>query len=372
MLLEMVRSQLGRHKLRTALTIASIFIGVFLLVTMVSFSEGIQVTLDEYVGSFAGLITITEGDGDGASMDMMAMMSGEIDDSIIAEIEALSDVEIAEGMSYTITEAGQVAGLNPRAWSMMGLDVGFQDGDMFEEDSDNEIIVGSLLAKTGDYTVGDEIEIKKKKYEIVGVMETIGSAGDDASIYMPLEEGQWVSGKEDKVMVIMALAVNLEDTENVARQIMDEFDDITAISDKEMLRQIDTMMGQMNVMIYALGLISAIISGIVIMNVMFMSVNERTTEIGAMKALGATNKQVLTEIITESVTMSMIGGVLALFVSFLVATTLNNVMGSRMAVVTFRLIVGALLFSGFLGALGGYIPAKRAAKINPIEALRYE
>jgi|TARA_Y100000034_G_scaffold91079_1_gene109800 putative ABC transport system permease protein len=372
MLLEMVRSQLGRHKLRTGLTIASIFIGVFLLVTMVSFSEGIQVTLDEYVGSFAGIITITEGDGDGGSMDMMAMMSGEIDDSIIAEIEAMGDVDFAEGMSYTITDAGQVAGLNPRAWSMYGMDVGFQDGDMFDVDADNEIIVGSLLAKTGDYTVGDEIEIKSKKYEIVGVMETIGSAGDDASIYMPLKEAQWVSGKEDKVMAIMAKALNLEDTENVARQIMDEFDDINAMSDKEMLRQVDTMMGQINVMIYALGLISAIISGIVIMNVMFMSVNERTVEIGAMKALGATNKQVLTEIITESIVMSMIGGILAIFAAFLVATTLNTAMGSRMAAVTLRLVIGALIFSGFLGSLGGYIPARRAAKINPIEALRYE
>jgi putative ABC transport system permease protein len=144
------------------------------------------------------------------------------------------------------------------------------------------------------------------------------------------------------------------------------------MSDKELLRQVDTLLGQINVMIYALGLISAIISGIVIMNVMFMSVNERTTEIGAMKAIGATNKQVLTEIIAESVTMSMIGGILAIIAGFLVATVLNTAMGSRIAAVTLRLVIGSLLFSCFLGALGGYIPARRAAKVNPIEALRYE
>jgi len=372
MLSKMIRSQLGKHKLRTVLTISSIFIGIFLLTSMVSFSEGIQVTLDEYVGSFAGLITITEGDGAGGSMDIMNMMSGEIDDSIIAEIEAMSDIEFAEGMSYTITDVGQVVGMNPRAWSMMGLDVGFQDGDMFGETSDTEINVGSLFAKTGDHAVGDEIEIKKKKYEIVGIMESVGSAGDDASIYMSLEEGQWVSGKEDKVMMIMAKTVNLEDTENVARQIMDEFDDINAMSDKEMLRQVDTMLGQINVMIYALGLISAIIAGIVIMNVMFMSVNERTVEIGAMKALGATNKQVLSEIIGEATTMSLIGGCLGILLSFILAYVLNTAFGSRMAAVTLRLVIGALIFSGVLGAFGGYLPARRAARINPIEALRYE
>jgi len=370
MLWKMVRSQLGKHKLRTALTISSIFIGIFLLTSMVSFSEGIQVTLDEYVGSFAGLITVVEGEG--GSFDIMSMMSGEIDDSLIAEIEAMSDIEFAEGMSYTITDVGQLAGLNPRAWSMMGLDVGFKDGDMFDETSDKEIIVGSSYAKSGDYAVRDEIEIKNKKYEIVGIMESIGSSGDDASIYMPLEEAQRISGKDDKVMMIMAKTVNLEDTENVARQIMDEFDDINAITDKEMLRQVDTMLGQINVMIYALGLISAIIAGIVIMNVMFMSVNERTIEIGAMKALGATNKQVLSEIIGEAATMSLIGGSLGILLSFILAYTLNTVFDTRMAAVTLRLVIGALIFSGVLGAFGGYWPAKRAARINPIEALRYE
>jgi len=367
----MVRSQLGRHKLRTVLTILSIFIGIFLLTSMVSFSEGIQVTLDEYVGSFAGLITITEGEG-GGSMDIMSMMSGEIDDHIVAEIEAMSDIEFAEGMSYAITDAGQVAGLNPRAWSMMGLDVGFKDGDMFEETSDNEIIIGSLLAKSGNYAVGDEIEIKKKKYEIVGIMESIGSAGDDASIYMPLKEAQIISGKEDKVMMIMAKTVNLEDTENVARQIMDEFDDISAMSDKEMLRQVDEMLGQINIMIYALGLISSIIAGIVIMNVMFMSVNERTTEIGALKALGATDKQVLSEIVVEAVSMSFIGGLIGIILSFVMVSVLNSYLDTRIAELTLRLVIGALGYSIFLGAIGGLIPARRAARLSPVEALRYE
>jgi putative ABC transport system permease protein len=298
--------------------------------------------------------------------------SSELDDSLIAEIEALGDVEMARGMSMAITDAGMVGGTASDAFDVYGFSIGFQDGEFYDDASDNEIVLGSSYAKGHDLVVGDDVGIYNKKYEVVGILESIGSAGDDNSLYMPLKESQKISGNDDTVMMIIAKAINIDDTENIANQIMSEFDDVTALSDKEMMRQIQDLMGTINIAIYAIGLISSIVAGIVIMNVMFMSVHERTTEIGAMKALGATNRQILSEILVESVSLSMIGGVLAVLLSFIIAQSLNSYLDTRLMAVTFRLICISLSYSAFLGALGGYIPARRAAKINPIEALRYE
>jgi len=257
------------------------------------------------------------------------------------------------------------------AFEVYGFDVGFSDGEMFDDKSDREVVLGSTYSKQNNKGVGDEITIYNKKYEVVGVLETIGSAGDDSSIFISLEETQRLSGKEDIVMMISVKSANIDDAENVANQIIGEFD-VMALSDKEMMRQIQDLMGSLNIAIYAIGIISSIVAGIVIMNVMFMSVSERTTEIGAMKAIGATNKQVLSEVITESVVMSLVGGTLGVFVSFVLAKSLNIYLDTRLMEVTGRLIIISILYSGFLGALGSFLPARQAMNIDPIEALRYE
>ncbi|MAF89566.1 MAG: ABC transporter permease [archaeon] len=366
MLWEMVRAQLSRHKLRTALTILSIFIGIFLLSSTVSFSEGLRVTLEENMGLFSGVVVVME---EGASMT--DPFTSEIDEFLVAEIEAMADVEMARAFTMEISDAGMIAGMDSDAFEVYGFDVGFSDGEMFDDKSDREVVLGSTYSKHNNKGVGDEITIYNKKYEVVGVLETIGSAGDDSSIFISLEETQRLSGKEDIVMMISVKSSNIDDAENVANQIIGEFD-VMALSDKEMMRQIQDLMGSLNIAIYAIGIISSIVAGIVIMNVMFMSVSERTTEIGAMKAIGATNKQVLSEVITESVVMSLVGGTLGVFVSFVLAKSLNIYLDTRLMEVTGRLIIISILYSGFLGALGSFLPARQAMNIDPIEALRYE
>ncbi|HIK01706.1 TPA: ABC transporter permease [archaeon] len=344
----------------------SIFIGIFLLSSTVSFSEGLRVTLEENMGLFSGVVVVME---EGASMT--DPFTSELDESIVGEIEAMADVEMARAFTMEISDAGIIAGMDSDAFDVYGFDVGFSDGEMYNDASDREIVLGSTYAKRHDKAVGDEVIVYNKKYEVVGVLETIGSAGDDSSIFMPLEETQRLSGKEDTVMMISVKSANIDDAENVANQIIDEFD-VMALSDKEMMRQIQDLMGTLNIAIYAIGIISSLVAGIVIMNVMFMSVSERTTEIGAMKAIGATNKQVLSEVITESVAMSLIGGTLGVLVSFVLAKSLNIYLDTRLMEVTGRLIMISILYSGFLGALGSFLPARQAMNIDPIEALRYE
>ena len=162
-------------------------------------------------------------------------------------------------------------------------------------------------------------------------------------------------------------------------RINDEYeDDLRAISEKDAQRFAAQFLNQMNVLIYSIGAIAAIISSIVIMNVMFMSVRERTREIGTMKAIGATDRQILGAVMGEAVSIALIGGLIGIGLSFLAIQAINAVIAvsagvvGGLAMITPRLFIGAILFASLLGVVGGALPARKAAKIDPIEALRYE
>jgi putative ABC transport system permease protein len=138
------------------------------------------------------------------------------------------------------------------------------------------------------------------------------------------------------------------------------------------MNSVNDMLGQLNLMTFALGSIAALISGIVIMNVMIISIRERRRQIGTMKAVGATNKQVLLSTLLEAVAISVSGAVVGIILSFGGAAYINMILMQPLALVTPRLIIQGILFAAFIGAVSGILPARQAARLSPIEALRYE
>jgi putative ABC transport system permease protein len=314
-----------------------------------------------------GTITVVE-DIEGASL--MNFLVSEIDESVVDDLLAYSEVERVAPMIVGNTPAGGIAGFNADDMDMFDYDFKFSSGGWYEE-GENEIALGAAIADLNDYAVGDVLEIRSRKYEVVGIAEEIGTA-DDYYIFTSVEVAQEVLGKEDKLTMAMVTSDNPDDVEVLARQIEKEIDGVRAFTEKELLRTAEELMGQINVMIYSVGGIASIIAAIVIMNVMFMSVRERTREIGALRAIGATDKQILLEISGEAVVIALIGGLIGLGLSFGSVFALNYMLGTTLARITPRLVGTVLSFAFLLGLVGGILPARRAAKLDPIVALRYE
>ncbi|MBN2518715.1 MAG: ABC transporter permease [Candidatus Altiarchaeota archaeon] len=366
MIVDMAFRELGRRKLRTFLTVLGVSIGILLVTTMASFSEGINVSIDENIEYLSGLITVIE---DGVTLE--TSMLSRINEGLADEIGQLPDVDdYAMMMIGSAPGYGTIQGFPPNALELMGYDVGFEDGRLFDE-GQPELLLGSKFAENNGLTVGDELMIQDKRYEVVGILAELGVPDDD-TIMADLETTQEITGVEDEVSVIMVKPINTGEASILAREIERNFEGVQALTDEEVMAEINQLTGQLSVMTFGLGSIAAIIAGLGIMNVMFMSVRERRKEIGVMKALGATTTQVLTQVVLEALVMTLIGAVIGLILSTLTVAGLNAALGMTLAKITPGLIVTILVYAVILAVMSGFLPARQAAKLQPAVVLRYE
>ncbi len=367
MMWEMMLREFGRHKLRTALTALGVMIGIFLVTSVSSISEGVTYYVNDQIAITSGLVTVMEADIPGRRT-----MESEIDEKYIEELEGLGGVSELAPLLFVTIDGKAVTGTDPgRENVLRGVNIEISDG-RDNDDGAYELVLGSAYAENNDYGIGDKMELKNAELEVVGVLEESGDMDIDNGIHTSLTTLQEITDMEETLTLIMVKPMTPEDADDIEQTINDEFDDLQAATDRSIMNSVAEMTSQLNMMTFALGSIAALISGVVIMNVMIISVRERRREIGTMKAIGATNRRVLLAVILESVTISVAGAVVGVMLSFGGAAAVNSLLPEPIAIITPRLVVQGILFAVFIGAVSGFLPARQAAKLNPIEAIRYE
>jgi len=388
-----------KRKLRSLLTMIGIFIGIAAVVSLISLGQGLEYTITEQFEKLGGdkIIVMPGGQAFGS------FSSDIITDEDLEVVRDVEGVDEATEMFYTTKVI--IFKDEPQQTLVIGLPTD-ESSKIISEMQGFEAEKGRDL-KNGDkykITVGwrlwnedffdesvrlrDKIEIEDEKFEVVGLIKKIGNPQDDGQVYIPIETARELFGVGNEISAIYVKVKTGEDPNNVAKEIKEELRDFRNEKEGEetfivqtfenILETIGGVLDIVQFVIIGIAAISLFVGGIGIMNTMYMSVMERTKEVGVMKAIGAKNSHILYIFLIESGIYGMFGGIVGVLIGFGISKAVELIVASYLgtellkAYISLPLVLGALAFSFIVGAISGIAPSYRASKLNPVEALRYE
>jgi len=388
------------RKLRSWLTIIGIIVGISTIVILIGLVQGLSDDITSQLDAFGSkTIIISPVSTSGASAAAASFMPTKgklyLDDyervKRVAEVEYITPViNQVTYAKYKKEEIGlSVLGVEPEIFKQTTGTLDIEEGRFLTDSDRRSIVVGNNIAKDQfdeELHPSSVIYISDQRYTVVGVLKKTGTSFTnlDDAVFMPFEEAQDMFDDimaEDEITGIRLTVKEGEDPEAVAEEITDillaahkvpedekDFSVITAAFINEQLESITSIL---TVFMGALAGISLLVGGVGISNTMFMSVLERTREIGTIKAIGASPKDIETLFLVESSLIGFFGGIAGLIFAFIVIT-LIDLSGFVPAVFIWWVALGALAFSVIVGVGAGVFPARQAARLDPIEALRYE
>jgi putative ABC transport system permease protein len=389
--------EIRRNALRSFLTVLGIVIGVGAVITMVTVGHGATARISEDIASLgSNLLYIIPGARHGAAR--MPGQAFEVRDAtaIRTQVGSLKVVVPTASRSATVVygNANRTSGivganagyLDARAWSLVS-------GRYF---TSGELRAGKPVCVIGQTVrtelFGDEdplgipIRVGKISCPVIGVLESKGQSGmgsdQDDIVIMPLRTVQRrILGNQNVTAILVSVADGAS-TEKAQRDVelllrerrhiaAGEDDDFTVLDMKEITAALTGTTQVMTMLLGAVAGVSLLVGGIGIMNIMLVSVTERTREIGTRLAVGALESEVLTQFLVEAIVLSLIGGLIGVVLALIAAVAITQVMDLPF-IFDAGITTLAFLVSGAIGVVFGYFPARRAARLDPIEALRHE
>ena len=387
------------HKVRAFLSILGILIGVAAVIAMLALGEGARASLEQRLASLgSNLLSVRPGS---PRLRGVALETGSVTRFTVRDAEAIAKLSPVKMVSPTVSGRGQVVyGNNNWSTRLEGVGINYAEmrasvpilGRFFTEEElrsrGKVAVLGLTVAREllGDNNpVGAEIKINRINFQVIGVLPEKGATGwrdQDDVIIIPVSTAMYrVLGKD----YVDGIDVEVRGPELI-EQAQEEIEglivrrhrltgDIKESVDIRNLTEIQEALSSttetMSWLLGSIAVISLLVGGIGIMNIMLVSVTERTREIGLRKAIGARAKDIMTQFIIEAVVMSVSGGLIGIAVGIGIAAALSFAAGWTTKV-SLSAVVLATLFSIGVGMVFGIWPARKASQLNPIEALRYE
>jgi|TARA_R110001606_G_scaffold26447_4_gene85391 putative ABC transport system permease protein len=389
-----------RHLLRSFLTLLGIMIGVLSVITMVTLGNGATEAIKTSISALGSdLLQVYPGQraGPGGGAGEAPPLFKQADVNAIAEQIGgvtvvtgqvqTSGAAIRNAQNWTTTVNGTTNNyFIARKWELA-------EGRNFsaeEEQAGKSVcmigstIVNNLFQDTDP--IGQNFRIKGVSCQVIGILEERGQSGfggdQDDTVIMPLKAVQrQMTGNQDINSIMIGLDPAYE-TSAVKESMIallrerrnlgpDEEDDFNVLDAKQISDTVSGTVGILTTLLGAVAGVSLLVGGIGIMNIMLVSVTERTREIGIRLAIGALGREVMMQFLVESIVLSSLGGLIGIFLALIVGIVAAPLMGLEFQF-DIQINVISFLFSAIIGVIFGYFPARRAAKLNPIDALRSE
>jgi putative ABC transport system permease protein len=400
-LVRLATQSIQKNKMRAALTMLGIIIGVAAVIVMVAVGFGARSRIRAQINNLGtNMIVITPGAAQqgGVSQGAQAFPNLSLDD--VEKIR--KEAQVVTAVSPVIVSRSQVIG-EAGNWRTLinGVDTDYQiirdwqttSGEFFAPEDVTSMrkvaVLGTTVANQlfpGTDPVGQEVQIRNVPFDVVGVLApkgqtASGSDSDDVVLIPHTTAKAALSGRSflPQILASTASEGDLLAAQDEMRVLLRESrrigpndaDDFTVRNQNDLAEAAEGSTKVMTLLLAAIASISLLVGGIGIMNIMLVSVTERTREIGIRLAIGARGSDVLTQFLVESIVMGILGGLIGLALGVVGSKVLGHFTGWE-TVISPVLMLVSVVFSGAVGVFFGYYPARKAAALHPIEALRYE
>ena len=389
------------NKTRTLLTMLGIIIGVGSVITMLAIGEGSKKSIKENISKMGtNMLNIRPGAGMfGGVRNNSDMQSLKLTDYLALKKEA----KLLKYVTPVVSGDGQaIVGANNWPTSIYGVNTEYlpirewevEEGAMFGQDELDNLskvaVIGRTIQKNlfpdGDSPIGQTIRFKNIPFKIIGILAAKGESNfgqdQDDIIIAPYTTVQKRVLAQTYLQSIVASAISENEAENAVnevKKILERTHNIAAnqennfnvFSQQELISTFSSTSEMLTILLVAIASISLIVGGIGIMNIMYVSVKERTKEIGLRMAIGAKGKDILAQFLIESVLISITGGVVGVVIGLLATYVVKAFIGWPVSI-TFYSIVLSFLVCTITGVFFGWYPARKASDLEPITALRYE
>lgn len=405
MVLGVAFASMASHKLRAFLTMLGIIIGVAAVIALIAVGQGAQQqVISRFQSLGSNLLTVTPSIDFGFSKQGARTNTRELNTQDVEAIRGLaSSVKYIapeyDGNATVVfggkTTKASITGVTPEYADVRNWTV---ERGRFLTAKDNQdigmvvvlgqTVISNLFGDARVNPIGETVRLNRENYTVVGVLAPKGTGGNtnqDNVVFMPLRTAQLkLGGAGTNTVRSISLQVNSQEDMDLAQAQVTAIlrslhglqpgadDDFMIQNQADILDTVAQTSGTFTTLLASIAAISLLVGGIGIMNIMLVSVTERTREIGLRKAVGAKKGDILFQFLIEAMVISILGGIVGVIFGVVGAQVITPLLGSTQAVVTPESIALALVVSIGIGVFFGFYPANRAAALNPIDALRYE